>query len=44
MPMQKQHETFRPMLRDHLIKKWDDVTAEILDEISAGVRLPPAPD
>ncbi|MEJ7595274.1 MAG: multiheme c-type cytochrome, partial [Planctomycetaceae bacterium] len=34
MPMQKQHETFRPMLRDHLINKWEDVTAEILKEIS----------
>lgn len=40
MPMQKQHETFRPMLRDHLINKWEDVTAEILKEISPDVRLP----
>lgn len=34
MPMQKQHETFTPMLRDHYIRVWDDVTQIILQEIS----------
>ncbi len=35
MPMQKQNEVFRPMLRDHLIGKWEDVTADVLEEIAA---------
>ena len=34
MPMQKQNEVFRPMLRDHLIGKWEDVTADVLEEIA----------
>lgn len=34
MPMQKQDKTFRPMLRDHFIGKWDDVTADVLKELA----------
>ncbi len=40
MPMQKEKETFRPMLRDHLIDIWDDKTAEVLKEIASGGSKP----
>jgi hypothetical protein len=40
MPMQKEKETFRPMLRDHLIDIWDDKTAEVLKEIASGASKP----
>jgi hypothetical protein len=40
MPMQKEKETFRPMLRDHLIDIWDDKTAEVLTEIASGASKP----
>ncbi len=36
MPMQKKDDTFRPMLRDHFIKNWEDTTAEVLKEIAPG--------
>ncbi len=40
MPMQKENETFRPMLRDHLIDVWDDKTSEVLKEIASGGGKP----
>lgn len=40
MPMQKEKEVFRPMLRDHLIDIWDDKTVEVLKEIASGASKP----
>jgi hypothetical protein len=40
MPMQKENETFRPMLRDHLIDIWDDKTSEVLKEIASSGSKP----